>query len=182
MSEKEKALTNNDWNNIEEANSLINTIELKGKQYAEVKERVIAFRRVHPLGTILTECTFTDNYVMFEAQVIDGGMVLAKGHAREYLKTEFAIEKAESSAIGRALGFCGFGITTAIASAEDIENMEKPKIFDEPSSTELASKLKNKMTKQEYADLLNVTHKVDLESIPSYILSAFVRFYDEKHN
>ena len=60
--------------------------------------------------------------------------------------------------------------------------MEKPKIFDEPSSTELASKLINKMTKQEYADLLNLTHKVDLESIPSYILSALVRFYDDKHN
>lgn len=184
MSEKEKVLTN-DWKQIEEANSLINTIELKGKQYAEVKERVIAFRRVHPLGQIITEPSFTDNYVIFEAIAFDGdGKMLAKGHAREYLKREFAMELAESSSIGRCLGFCGYGITTSIASAEDIENMEKPsEIFDEKPAEEMAKELSALLTKQEYADLLNTVHRVELKNVPSYVLKAMLKFKeDEKHN
>lgn len=180
MSEKEKAPMN-EWKSIEEANSLISTVELKGKQYAEVKERVIAFRRVHPLGSIITEAKFTDNYVLFEAQVIDDNMVLAKGHARERLNSEFAIEKAETSAIGRALGFCGFGITTSIASAEDMEDVGKSEIFDEEPVSELASKLLGLLTKQEYADLLNVTHKVALTDLPSNLLKAMIQFKNEKH-
>lgn len=174
-----------DWNTIEKANSLINTIKLKGKDYAEVKERVIAFRRIHPTGQIITEPSFTDNYVMYEAVIFDSNdKLLAKGHSREYLKNEYAMEKAETSAIGRALGFCGFGISTSIASAEDIENMDKPsEIFDEKPIEELANDLKAVLTKQEYADFLNTTHRVELKNVPSYLLTAMIRFkQDEKHN
>lgn len=184
MSEKEKMLTSN-WNDIEKANSLINTIKLKGKDYAEVKERVIAFRRVFPTGQIITEPSFTDNYVMYEAVIFDeNDKLLAKGHSREYLKNEFAIEKAETSAIGRALGFCGFGINTSIASAEDIENMDKPsEIFDEKPANELADDLKGLLTKQEQVDFLNTVHRVEMKNVPSYLLTAMIKFKeDEKHN
>ena len=180
-----KKVLNNDWNNIQEANSLINTIELKGKQYAEVKERVIAFRRVHPLGQIITELSFTENYVNCEAIVFDQfDKMLAKAHTREYLKHDFAIEKAETSAIGRALGFCGYGISTSIASAEDMQEVDKPsEIFDEPSIEELAEKVTSLLTKQEFTDLLNLVHKVDLKKVPSYVLMAIIRHKeDEKHN
>lgn len=183
MSEKEKALTN-DWKQIEEANSLINTIELKGKQYAEVKERVIAFRRVHPLGQIITEPTFTDNYIIFEAIAFDGeGKMLSKGHAREYLKTEYAMEKAESSAIGRCLGFCGYGITTSIASAEDIENMDKPsEIFDEAPKDKLIEDFIKTFTKQEQVDLFNSLHIVESNKLTSKLLIALLEYKNEKYS
>lgn len=184
MEEKKEMLTS-DWNDIHEANLLINTIELKGKQYAEVKERVIAFRRVHPLGQIITEPSFTDNYVMYEAMVFDeNDKLLAKGHAREYLKNDFAIERAETSSIGRALGFCGYGIATSIASAEDMQEVDKPsEIFDEPPIEELAEKVTRILTKQELTDLLNCVHKVDVKKIPSYILMSILKHKeDEKHN
>ena len=182
--EEKKEMLNNDWNNIHEANSLINTVELKGKQYAEVKERVIAFRRVHPLGQIITELSFTDNYANCEAIIFnENGIMLAKGHAREYLKREFAIEKAETSAIGRALGFCGFGISTSIASAEDVQEIDKPsEIFDEPPIEELAKKVTAILTRQELTDLLNCVHKVDLIKVPSYILSAVIRHKEDEKN
>ena len=183
MENKEKMLTN-DWNNIHEANSLINTIELKGKQYAEVKERVIAFRRVHPLGQIITELSFTENYVNSEAMIFDeNDKLLAKGHAREYLKNDFAIERAETSSIGRALGFCGYGIATSIASAEDMQEVGKSEIFDEPPVEELISKVTSLLTKQELVDLLNFVHKVDIAKVPSYMLMAIIKHKeDEKHN
>lgn len=173
------------WELIKEANDLIETKELKGKPYAEVKERVIAFRRVHPLGQIIAEPTFTDNYVNYEAVILDDdGKILAKGHARELLRTEFAFEKAETSAIGRALGFCGYGISTSIASAEDIENIDKPsEIFDEPPIEELVKNLVSLTTKQEQVDLLNFVHRVEFKNIPSHLLVALIKFKeDEKHN
>ena len=183
MEDKNKMLTN-DWNNIHEANSLINTIELKGKQYAEVKERVIAFRRVHPLGQIITELSFSDNYVNCEAMIFnETDKLLAKGHAREYLKVDSAIEKCETSAIGRALGFCGYGISTSISSAEDMEEVNKPEIFDEPPLEELIEKATSLLSKQELVDLLNCVHKVDLAKVPSYLLMSIIRHKeDEKHN
>lgn len=183
---KEKMLTSNrsNWSDIQEANSLINTVELKGKQYAEVKERVIAFRRVHPLGQIITDLTFSENYVNCEATIVVDNVVLSKGHSREYLKREFAIEKAETSAIGRALGFCGFGISTSIASADDMQEVDKPnEIFDEPPIEELAEKVTHLLTKQELVDLLNLVHKVDVKKIPSYVLMSIIKHKeDEKHN
>ena len=183
--ENKKEMLINGWNNIHEANSLINTVELKGKQYAEVKERVIAFRRVHPLGQIITELTYTDNYANCEAIIFDeNGVMLAKGHAREYLKNDFAIEKAETSSIGRALGFCGYGIATSIASAEDMQEVDKPsQIFDEPSIDELAMKVRKLLTRQELSDLLNCVHRVNINKVPSYVLSAIIKYKeDEKHN
>ena len=173
-----------EWEKIRIANELIQTRELKGKEYAEVKERVIGFRRVHPLGQIITDLTYSENYVNCEATIIDEyDVVLSKGHAREHLKVEFAIEKAETSAVGRALGFSGYGINTAIASAEDMENVGKTEIFDEPPMDELVLKASGLLTKQEQTDLLNCIHKVELKKTPSYLLSAIIRFKeDEKFN
>lgn len=171
---------------IKKANDLINTIQLKQKDYAPVNERVLAFRRVEPDGRIITEPSYTDNYVNFEAQVYaDDGRLLATGHAREYLKTEFAIEKAETSAIGRALGLCGYGVTTSIASFEDMESIDdkSKEIFDEPTPEEVLAELHPLMTKQETIDLLNSVHKTSLTSVPSYLLLALLRYKkDEKHN
>lgn len=171
---------------IKKANDLIKTIQLKQKDYAPVNERVLAFRRVEPNGRIITEPSYTENYVSFEASVYgDDGRLLATGHAREYLKTEFAIEKAETSAIGRALGLCGYGITTSIASFEDMENLDvkKEEIFDEPTPEELVATLLPMMSKQEQIDLLNCVHKVTLTNVPTYILTALIRYKeDEKHH
>ena len=173
-----------EWEKIQSANELINTIPLKGKEYAEVKERVIAFRRVHPLGQIITDKNFGDNYVEFVATIVDeNGIVLAKGHSREYLKTESAIEKCETSSVGRGLGFAGYGINTSIASAEDMQEVGKSEIFDEPPLDELINKASSLLTKQEQVDLLNVVHKVEMKNVPSYLLQAIIRYKeDEKYS
>ena len=172
---------NKNWQKIKDSNDLIKTIELKGKDYAEVKERVIAFRRVHPLGQIITELSFTDNYVNCEAMIFDeNDKLLSKGHAREYLKNDSAIEKCETSSIGRGLGFSGYGIATSIASAEDIENVGKSEIFDEIPKTELLKEYSRKFTKQEQVDFQNAIHVVNAENISSNLLKAMIEFKDEQ--
>ena len=116
---------------------LTTTIERKDKygnitrkEYAEVNQRVKAFRFLFPEGTILTKMEHYDGEnVIFTASAHDGEKVLATGTAWEKLgssnvnRTSF-IENAETSAVGRCLGFLGLGIDTSIASAEEVQNAE----------------------------------------------------------
>ncbi len=41
------------WEEIEKVNSEITTVDIKGKPYAEVNKRIIAFRKLMPNGLIL---------------------------------------------------------------------------------------------------------------------------------
>lgn len=113
---------------LKKANELISTVPVKGKEYAEVPQRVKAFRSVFPHGTIDTEIIRLDNdFVAMKATVKNGDELLATGTAFEERKSSFVnktsyIENCETSAVGRALGFCGFGIDNSIASAEEVEN------------------------------------------------------------
>lgn len=126
------------YKELEQVNKTIKTTDIKGKQYAEVPQRVKAFRMLYPAGRISTNILSIENgVVIMQATVSDGeGNVLATGYAYEkegstFINKTSYIENAETSAVGRALGFAGFGIDTSIASAEEvtnaINNQEKPK-------------------------------------------------------
>lgn len=97
------------------------------KQYAEVPQRVKAFRMVYPGGGIRTELLQdTSERCTFRAEVYDEeGALLGSGTAFEEKKgtinTTSYIENCETSAVGRALAFAGFGIDTSIASAEELQ-------------------------------------------------------------
>lgn len=105
----------------------LRTIDIKGKDYVMVNERVKAFRMLCPEGTILTELISDVNGVCtIKASIYDGDRLLATGYAQEketssYINKTSYVENCESSAIGRALGFCGIGIDSDIASAEEAE-------------------------------------------------------------
>ena len=87
-------------------------IKLKGKDYLQVAHRLVWFRSVHPDGCIKTEAVaISDTHAIFRAEVYDGnGKLLAQATKHETIKgfPDF-IEKAETGAIGRALGIAGFG-------------------------------------------------------------------------
>ena len=111
------------------ANEAITTTPIKGKNYAEVPQRVKAFRMLYPNGTIDTEIVSLENgVVVIKATVADeGGNILGTGHAYEkegstFINKESYIENCETSAVGRALGFVGLGIDTSICSAEELQN------------------------------------------------------------
>lgn len=114
---------------IKKANESLKATDIKGKGYIEVNQRIKAFRQVYPTGTISTEILNLENgVVMMKATVLDDdGKTLATGLAYEKESSSFInktsfIENCETSAIGRALGFCGFGIDSSVASAEEVEN------------------------------------------------------------
>lgn len=137
------------FEDIQKANESIITTDIKGKDYAEVNQRIKAFRMVYPTGYIITNMEKNENGIcVFKAQVgyykehntisdDEKGnkyqdtycekIVLATGTAYEKENSTFInktsyIENCETSAVGRALGMCGFGINTSVASAEEVLN------------------------------------------------------------
>ena len=111
-------------------------IQIQGKDYITVNERVKEFRKLHPQGQILTQVMANaDGQVMFQAKVIVDGVLVANGHAYEKEGSSFInktsyIENCETSAVGRALGLFGIGIDTSIASAEEVGNAVKQQSED----------------------------------------------------
>ena len=107
------------------------TINIKGKKYVTVNERLKAFRTQKEFAgwTLKTIAhALTDDVAVMEAQIIDkDGRLIANGFARE-VRTQAGsmvnatsyVENCETSAWGRALGNLGIGIDEAICSAQEL--------------------------------------------------------------
>ena len=113
--------------NRAEINKRLKRVNIKGKDYIEVNQRILAFWELYPDGKIITEKLSDDGKRCdFKAFIYNGESVLATGHAFEFQgagmvnKTSY-VENAETSAVGRALGMLGIGITESIASAEEVQ-------------------------------------------------------------
>ena len=122
------------------------TVDIKGKAYVEVNERLIYFRANYPDWSLTTEMLSCANGVcIFCAKVLNPeGKVVATGHAYEkegstFINKTSYIENCETSAWGRALGNFGIGIDTAVASADEVKNavaqQEAPQEAAEPMMT-----------------------------------------------
>lgn len=134
------------YEDIVKANALIKTTPIKGKDYAQVNQRVKAFRFNHPLGSIKTELiSWESGSVLIKASAYDSeGRLLGTGYASEKegssaINKTNPIENCETSAVGRCLGFLGYGIDTAICSAE-----EMLRVSPEPETIPLFQKVEKK--------------------------------------
>ena len=104
------------------------TINIHGKQYVEVKERIKHFREHYKDWSLTSELLeLTDERCVIKATISnDKDRVLASGIAYEtkgssYINKTSFVENCETSAWGRALGNLGIGVETSIASAEEIQ-------------------------------------------------------------
>ena len=125
---------------MDKANSNLETMKIHDKDYVPVVERVKAFRRVYPTGSVMVDILEHDpqaGYVLMKATVgyteVDGTFVeLAHGHAIEkrdksQINRDNYIENCETSCVGRAMANAGFGLKGDIASANEMLNVEKAK-------------------------------------------------------
>lgn len=160
------------------------------KAYAEVHQRIKAFRMLYPEGMISTDMVSDDGKVCVFRAVIynDAGHVLATGTAFEekdasMINRTSYIENCESSAIGRALGFCGIGIDTGIASKEEVENAwKKQEAQEKQKDDEIRRKVDalelvyegdgdKPLTDVQYATLMTL---IERKGIPvDYLLKCF---------
>lgn len=105
------------------------TVNIKGKDYVPVNERLIYFTKHYPNGSIRNS-----------VQVIDGDRIIATcevypdiaderrcfvANAMEvigdgYINKQSALENAETSAVGRALGMMGIGVDLSVATSDEI--------------------------------------------------------------
>ena len=143
------------YERIAEVNKKINYTDVRGKNYAEVAQRVQAFRNLFPGGYITTDILKMENGVVYmraeagyyaedgRQVMLATGMAFERQDASNINKTSF-IENCETSAIGRALGFIGLGSEKSIASAEEVSNaiatqeaIEQGKIPDPAKGAEM---------------------------------------------
>lgn len=106
-------------------------MKIRGKEYMEVKDRVMVFRKNHPNWAIITqliENNESTGSVIFKAHIEDEeGRIRGTGHAHEFRddKTSMVnktshLENCETSAIGRAMASLGIGVESSYASYDEV--------------------------------------------------------------
>jgi hypothetical protein len=103
--------------------------DLNGRDYLEVKWRLLWLRTEHPDATIETELVkFTGSLALFRARVAVPGGGTATGWGSETAE-DFGdfIEKAETKALGRALAALGYGTQFCEDFAFSAETERRPR-------------------------------------------------------
>ena len=119
--------------------SKLKTINIKGKQYVTVNERLKAFREHfedYALETELVEVN--DKQALIRATIKDpSGRIIATGTAYEradqkgsMVNATSHVENCETSAWGRALGNFGIGIDDSVATADEVVNATKKPAYE----------------------------------------------------
>ena len=172
------------FDTLQLANKQIKTIDVKGKQYAEVNQRIKAFRILYPEGCIETELiSMKEGVCVFRAIAKDGlGNIIGTGHACEKEDSSFInktsyIENCETSAVGRALGMCGIGIDVSVSSADELMNALKQQKELEPISEAQKATLEKCIPKhgQTVENVMRVYHITDLSELK---VKDFIRLMD----
>ena len=172
-------------------NEKMKTIDIHGKTYVTVNERVKAFRNNYKDYALISEIIeLSDTHCVMKASVIDPqGRVLANGYARETInkapinKVSF-LEVCETSAWGRALGNFGIGIDEAICSADELlaKISAEPAQIELPLDKEHALWIENSATKEELLKVIDKIKKEQGKEHPKYrksLIMAYNKRLDE---
>ena len=125
------------------------TINIKGKPYVMVNDRIKTFRESDQYKdwSLISEIVeLKDDSCVIKAIIMDDkGVIRATGLAQEdkmsslINKTSF-VENCETSAWGRALGNLGIGIDDSIASAEEVSIAIAKQISQEADPVDIVGK------------------------------------------
>lgn len=167
-------------------------IDIKGKKYVLVKDRIIAFNEDCPSGRITTSYIREGDCYEFMSAVTPDTAKPERyftGHSQATIggggvnKTA-AMENAETSAVGRALAMMGIGVIDSIASVDEIKKAEsKPDIPKELLLTEEQDALLHtllrdkKMTPAQLKAILNGLDGITAERKGAILTSDFDRVY-----
>lgn len=106
-------------------------IDIKGKKYVLVSDRVLYFNEQYPKGSITTELISnpSDDFVFIKATIKPDEGRTFTGYSQAtwddgHINKTSALENAETSAVGRALAFMGIGVIESIASADELNKAQ----------------------------------------------------------
>jgi len=108
----------------------IETIELRGSDYAKVSSRIKAFHEEYDSGSINTDYQFKQGWAICKASItldIETPKRFFTGHSMGKVNEDKAFEKLESVAVGRALANAGFLASGEIATAEEMQKFDRQK-------------------------------------------------------
>jgi len=128
--------------------TILPLMSLKGKPYLQVAHRVMWFREDHPDWQIDVQTEIKEinggPYVVGKAFIRDEvGKALSNASKLEPF-ADLALEKAETGAIGRALGLLGYGTQFAIDLEED------DRLADAPVNAPQKKTIPNVASKKEF--------------------------------
>lgn len=115
-------------------------IDIKGKQYVLVSDRIIYFNETYPEGSITTELVTDAESTMVIVKATVKPSTDSKrqftGYSQAkwgdgYINKTSALENCETSAVGRALAMMGIGVIDSIASVDEINKAGSHSGFDE---------------------------------------------------
>lgn len=102
-------------------------INIKGKEYVQVKDRLVYFNENYPNGRIETEIVSDGERVVVRAKVTPDVKNIERyftgvsaSNPSKALEKQSPHEIAETSAVGRALAMMGIGVIDAISSADEM--------------------------------------------------------------
>ena len=169
------------YEQLVKANKSIKTVDIKGKDYAQVNDRVKAFRELCPNGAITTDILdMADGVVTMKATVYDEeGNILGTGLAQEKESSNFInktsyIENCETSAVGRALGFAGIGVDGSMCSAEELVNAITNQNKKPDKITKVEQEVLRKMCTERGLDV-NTTFPNGIENLTGEQYAAAVK-------
>ena len=134
----------------------LETINLKGNDYATVPTRLKEFRKLNPRSSVETDPTINDDTVVFKATITvdkqDPNSATSTGHSYGKLSGDKAFEKLETVAVGRALSLLGYLNKGQVASTEEMLEFEE---YKQAQLEELLGRINEAKTKEDFAAILN---------------------------
>jgi len=145
-------------------------IDIKGKSYVLVSDRILFFNENYVDGSITTELVSqpSDELVVIKATVRPNTSDRAfTGYSQAkwgdgYINKTSALENCETSAVGRALAMMGIGVIDSVASVDEINKSTQPAY--EPNRT--GDKTLNVLTQPQRKRIMELCHALDLSLTP----------------
>ncbi len=150
-------------------------IDIKGKKYVLVADRIIYFNEQYPEGYIQTELISEpeSDIVIVKAFVHPGDARVFTGYSQAikgdgFINKTAALENAETSAVGRALAMMGIGVIDSVASVDEINKAqgssgERQMKFATPKQIE--------WVRNTAARVYNLEHQEDIDKAIESILT-----------
>lgn len=156
-------------------------VNIHGKDYLTVAERISTFRQEHKDWGIDTDLVSHGELVVIKAVIKDEqGRQVGSGYAEELrgstnINTTSALENCETSAIGRALASCGYGgeqyasaneVTDAIINQKVIEVTKKLIAHNKAVSDNIESiaYIKKELLANNLESAVEAMHELDEET------------------
>lgn len=166
----------------------LKTIKLQGKDYVQVAERIKYFRESVKDGRIETEVNFNPEHTraIFVAKIYVGDKLISTAHSLKNIAKEFELEKAETRAIGRALGIYGIGIDCGVSTYDEVreaigaepneENYDKATEAQKKQARLLVSKLPVKDSSRIQFEAFSYSGASTIDSATKYQADKFIDY------